>query len=51
MPQEQQVLRGTCIGLLSFSTQPELARRFMDFLTTSAARKFYEQYGWVVPRA
>ncbi len=51
MPEDQQVLRGTGVGLLSFSKQPEAATKFMDFLTTPEARSFYEQYGWVVKNA
>jgi len=48
MPKEQQVLRGTCVGLLSFSKEPEAARQFMDFLASSVSQKFYEEYGWVM---
>ncbi len=49
LPREQQVLRGTGVGLLSFARQPEAAEEFMDFLTSPQARACYEQYGWVVP--
>lgn len=48
LPPEQQVLRGTGVGLLAFARQPQLARRFMDFLTTRAARACYGRYGWAV---
>lgn len=48
-PPEQQVSRGTGIGLLSFSKQPEAATQFMDFLTTPEARACYERFGWVTP--
>jgi len=48
MPKEQQVLRGTGVGMLSFAKDTEAARKFMDFLTTPEARKFYKEYGWVV---
>jgi len=48
LPEDQQIWRGTGVGLLSFSTQPEPAMRFMDFLTTPQARQFYEEHGWVV---
>jgi len=48
MPKEQQVLRGTCVGLLSFSREPEAAKRFMKFLASPASRKFYKEYGWVM---
>jgi accessory colonization factor AcfC len=50
IPQEQQVLRGTCVGLLSFAKQTEAAKQFMDFLTTPEARAFYREHGWVIPK-
>ena len=49
MSPDQQVARGTGVGMLSFSSQPEAATQFMDFLTTPEARSFYEEYGWVSP--
>jgi accessory colonization factor AcfC len=49
MPKAQQVLRGTCVGMLSFAKEPNLAKQFMDFLASSEAQKFYEEYGWFVP--
>lgn len=48
MPKEQQVLRGTGVGLLSFSKEPQAAKQFMDFLASADSRKFYKEYGWVV---
>ncbi len=50
LPDEQQVMRGTGVGLLSFAKSPKLATQFMDFLTTPEARKFYEEYKWVLPK-
>jgi len=47
MPKEQQPLRGTCVGLLSFAKEPQSAKRFMDFLASPEAREFYKEYGWV----
>ena len=49
MPKEQQVLRGTGVGLLSFSKEPEAAKQFMNFLASPESREFYVQYGWVTP--
>ena len=49
MPQDQQILRGTGVGLLTFATQPEAARGFMNFLASSEARTCYERYGWIAP--
>jgi molybdate transport system substrate-binding protein len=51
IPPEQQVLRGTGIGLLSFSKNPQAATNFMDFLTTPPARAFYQEFGWVLPES
>jgi accessory colonization factor AcfC len=48
MPEEQQVCRGTGVGMLSFAKETEAAREFMDFLTSAEARGFYKEYGWVV---
>jgi accessory colonization factor AcfC len=48
MPEEQQVHRGTGVGMLSFARETEAAREFMDFLTSPEARAFYKEYGWVV---
>lgn len=49
LPAEQQVLRGTAVGLLSFSKKTEDAKQFMDFLASPDSRKFYKEYGWVIP--
>ena len=48
MPKEQRVLRGTGVGLLSFSKEPQAAKQFMDFLASTESRKFYKEYGWVI---
>lgn len=47
MPKAQHVLRGTCVGMLSFTKDPDLAKQFMDFLASAQAGTFYEEYGWV----
>jgi len=49
MPKDQQVARGTCVGMLSFARQPDLAERFMNFLASPESRRFYKEYGWIVP--
>jgi accessory colonization factor AcfC len=48
MPEEQRVLRGTGVGMLSFAKNVDSARKLMDFLTTPESRAFYQEYGWVV---
>jgi accessory colonization factor AcfC len=49
MPRQQQVLRGTAVGMLSFAKQPEAATQFMDFLASAESRAFYKEYGWEIP--
>jgi accessory colonization factor AcfC len=49
MPKDQQVARGTCVGMLSFARRPDLAERFMEFLASPDSRRFYKEYGWTVP--
>lgn len=46
IPKEQQVLRGTGVGLLSSCKEPEAAKEFMNFLASSESKKFYKEYGW-----
>jgi accessory colonization factor AcfC len=49
MPKHQQVMRGTCVGMLSFARQSGPAERFMDFLASPESRRCYKECGWVVP--
>lgn len=49
LPRDQQVLRGTGVGLLTFAKHPEQATLFMDFLASAEAQTFYAEYGWVLP--
>ena len=48
LPKEQQVLRGTGVGMLSFAKDTEAAKQFMDFLASPESRKFYVEFGWTV---
>lgn len=49
LPKEQQILRGTGVGMLSFVKETERATRFMDFLASSESHAFYKEYGWEIP--
>lgn len=49
LPKEQQILRGTGVGMLSFVKDTELATQFMDFLVSAESRAFYKEYGWEIP--
>ncbi len=46
MPKEEQIMRGTCVGLTTFAAQPETAIEFMNFLASPVGRACYERYGW-----
>jgi accessory colonization factor AcfC len=48
MPEEQQVSRGTGVGMLSFAKNSEAATQFMDFLASPESRQFYKEYGWSI---
>jgi accessory colonization factor AcfC len=49
LPKEQQILRGTGVGMLSFVKETEAATQFMDFLASAESRAFYKEYGWEIP--
>jgi molybdate transport system substrate-binding protein len=51
IPENFCVYRGTGVGLLKFSQQPDAAERFMHFLASEKCRPFYREYGWVVGTA
>jgi len=46
LPKDLQVHRSTAIGVITFSKNKELAKRFIDFLTSAEGKKIYEEYGW-----
>ena len=49
LPEAHRVYRGTGVGMIEFTKQPDRARQFMDFLVTPEARACYEKYRWVLP--
>jgi len=46
LPEDLQVHRGTAIGVVTFSKNKELAKKFINFLTSERGKKIYEEYGW-----
>jgi molybdate transport system substrate-binding protein len=46
LPEDLQVHRSTAIGVITFSKNKELAKKFIDFLTSEKGKKIYEEYGW-----
>jgi len=46
LPEDLQVHRSTAIGVITFSRNKELAKKFIDFLVSEKGKKIYEEYGW-----
>ena len=46
LPKDLQVHRSTAIGVITFSKNKELAKKFIDFLVSEKGKKIYEEYGW-----
>jgi molybdate transport system substrate-binding protein len=46
LPKDLQVHRSTAIGILTFSKNKELSKKFIDFLVSEKGKKTYEEYGW-----
>jgi molybdate transport system substrate-binding protein len=46
LPEDLEVHRSTAIGVITFSKNKELAKKFIDFLVSEKGRKIYEEYGW-----
>jgi len=46
LPEDLQVYRSTAIGVITFSENKELAKKFVDFLVSEKGKKIYEEYGW-----
>jgi molybdate transport system substrate-binding protein len=46
LPKDLQVHRSTAMGVIAFSKNKELAKKFIDFLVSEKGKKIYEEYGW-----
>jgi len=46
LPKDLQVHRTTAIGVITFSKNKGLAKKFIDFLVSEKGKKIYEEYGW-----
>lgn len=46
LPKDLQVHRSTAIGVITFSKNKDLAKKFIDFLVSDSGKKIYEEYGW-----
>ncbi len=50
LPEPLQVFRSTVAGIVSYTRDKELSKKFIDYLTSAPIRKIYEGYGWIYPR-
>jgi molybdate transport system substrate-binding protein len=50
LAQSLQVFRSTVAGMISYSKNVKLSEKFIDFLTSTAIRKIYADYGWIHER-
>jgi accessory colonization factor AcfC len=46
LPKDLQVHRSTAIGVITFSKNKELAKKFIGFLISEEGKGIYEEYGW-----
>jgi len=46
LPKDLRVNRSTGIGVITFSKNKELAKKFVDFLVSDSGKRIYEEYGW-----
>ena len=46
LPKDLQVHRSTAIGVIAFSKNKELSKKFIGFLVSQKGKKIYEEYGW-----
>ena len=47
LPGTLQVFRSTVAGIVSYTKDRELSRKFIDYLTSAPIKKIYEGYGWI----
>jgi accessory colonization factor AcfC len=47
LPETLQVFRSTVAGIISYTLDNKLSKKFIDYLTSAPMRKIYESYGWI----
>ncbi|MDQ1280355.1 MAG: molybdate transport system substrate-binding protein [Thermoproteota archaeon] len=47
IPSNLQVFRSTVVGMISYAKDPDLAKKFIDFLVTDEVKKIYSDYDWI----
>jgi len=46
LPSDLQVIRSTAVGMISYTKNPELSMKLIDFLVSKEGRKIYSDHGW-----
>ena len=46
LPSDLQVIRSTAVGMISYTKNPELSMKLVDFLVSNEGRKIYSDHGW-----
>jgi accessory colonization factor AcfC len=47
LPPDLQVFRSTNAGIVTYTMNPELSRKFIGFLTTTEVKEIYSGYDWI----
>jgi accessory colonization factor AcfC len=47
LPESLQVFRSTVAGMISYTKDRDLSKRFIYYLTSQSIKKIYEGYGWL----
>ena len=47
LPERLQVFRSTGIGVVAYSKDAALVKKFVDFLLSEEGGKIYSEYGWI----
>ena len=47
LPETLQVFRSTVAGIISYTKDKELSKKFIEYLTSASMKKIYEGYGWI----
>lgn len=50
LPPALQVYRSTVVAMISYTKNPELTKKFIDFLVTDEVKKIYADYDWIHKR-
>jgi molybdate transport system substrate-binding protein len=47
LPPDLQIFRSTNVGIVTYTRNPDLSRKFIHFLTTAEVKRIYSGYDWI----